>query len=182
VALFTQALLVQVCPDPHTVPQLPQFDTFEVVSMQVAGEPQSIWPAVAHAQTPLVHCDPPVQAMQLLPQAAEFVAELHTPPEHIVLPAGQLVAHAPSLQTPVEGHTAQLVPQCASFDAWHEPPHKKSPEAHTHDPFWQVVPVAQAFPQAPQFWLSVVSSTHPVRHDVRPATHAGAELPSVAGP
>jgi hypothetical protein len=149
-------------------PQLPQLDTFEVVSIQLAGVPQSIWPAVAHAHTPLLHCDPPVHAVQLFPQAAEFVVELHTPPEHVVVPAGQLVAHTPSLQTPVEGHTAQLVPQWASFDAWHEPPHETSPDAHTHDPAWQVVPVVQAFPQLPQFWLSVAVSAHPVGHDVRP--------------
>ena len=78
--------------------------------------------------------EPPEHTVQLSPQAAEFVAELHTPPEHAVLPAGQLVAHAPSLQTPVAGHAAQLVPQCASFDGWHEPPQKTSPDAHMHDP------------------------------------------------
>jgi hypothetical protein len=123
-----------------------------------------------------------VHTVQLSPHAAEFVAELHTPPEHIVLPEGQLAAHSPPLQTPVAGQTAQVVPQCASFDAWHEPPHKTSPDAHTHDPFSQVVPVPQVVPHVPQFWLSVAVSTHAVPHAVRPVLHETAAGAPPSGP
>jgi hypothetical protein len=62
-----QTLLVQV-PEGHTTPQAPQLDAFEVVSMQLAGVPHSIWPAVAHVQTPPPQFDPPPHTEQLLPQ------------------------------------------------------------------------------------------------------------------
>jgi hypothetical protein len=66
--LLTQALFVQMSPLGHASPQPPQLDAFDVVSMQLAGEPQSIWPAVVHPHTPPLHVDPPVHTVQLLPQ------------------------------------------------------------------------------------------------------------------
>jgi hypothetical protein len=110
------------------------------------------------------------------------VSELHAPSEHSVLPVGQLAAQAPWLQTPVAGHFAQVDPQCMTFEAAQAPSHETSPEAHTHMLFLQVVPteapVPQVFPHWPQFWLSLVSSTHPLEQSVRPAVHVRAAPPS----
>jgi hypothetical protein len=69
-------------------------------------------------------------------------------------------------------------------EATHDPPHKTSPDAQTHDPFVQVVPVPHIVPHAPQFWLSVAVSKHSVPHAVWPALHEGPAgvPPSPAGP
>jgi hypothetical protein len=122
---------------------------------------------------PPLQVEPPVQTVQLVPQWAESVAELHAPSEHVVEPAGHIEAHAPLLQTWGDGHMAQLVPQCVVSDATHAPPQETSPDAHTHDPAWHVVPVPQVVPQVPQFWLSLVTSTHALAQIVWPATHVG---------
>jgi hypothetical protein len=125
-----------------------------------------------------------VHTVQLFPQWAESVAELHALSAHSVLPAGHIEAHDPALHTPADGHTVQLLPQCAIFEATQEPPHKTIPEAHTHDPPWQVVPVPQIAPHTPQFWLSFVRTMHELPHAVSPAAHEGpsVELPSRAPP
>jgi len=127
-----------------------------------------------------LHVDPPVHAVQLSPQWAESVAELHAPSEHSVLPAGHIEAHDPALHTPVDGHSAQLLPQCARSEATHVPLHKTSPDAHAHAPLSQVVPVLQATPHAPQFWLSVASTTHEVPHAISPAMHEGVTVEPVS--
>jgi hypothetical protein len=69
-------------------------------------------------------------------------------------------------------------------EATHDPPHKTSPDAQTHDPFVQVVPVPHIVPHAPQFWLSVAVSKHSVPHAVWPALQEGPAgvPPSPAGP
>jgi hypothetical protein len=46
-------------------------------------------------------------------------------------------------------------------------------------PAWQVVPLAQRFPQAPQFELSVCSSTHAVPQAERPPVQVSVHLPAV---
>jgi hypothetical protein len=53
-------------------------------------------------------------------------------------------------------------------EATHMPPHDTSPDAHTHAPAWQVVPVPQIVPHTPQFWLSVKRATHSSPHAVSP--------------
>jgi hypothetical protein len=125
-----------------------------------------------------------VHIVQLSPQCAESVAELQALSAHLVLPAGHIEAQRPLLQTCVDKQTVQSLPQCAMSEATHDPPHKTSPDAHTHDPFWQVVPVPQIVPHVPQFWLSVAVSVHSVPHAVWPAPHERpAEVPpSAAGP
>jgi hypothetical protein len=60
-------LFEQAVPEGHTFPQLPQFDESPVVSMQLCGLPQSIWPE-AHPHVPLLQLEPDGQTVQLVPQ------------------------------------------------------------------------------------------------------------------
>ena len=62
----TQLPFAQVCPLPQTFVQDPQCALLVVTSTQVPL--QSIWPAVEQAQTPATQLDPPVHAVQVLPQ------------------------------------------------------------------------------------------------------------------
>lgn len=89
--------------------------------------------------------------MQLEPQWAESVLELHVPSAHFVLFAWQDDTHCPLSQTSPVAHTVQLEPQWAVFDETHAPPHSTSPPAHAHTPAWQAVPVPHATPHMPQF-------------------------------
>lgn len=116
------------------------------------------------------------------------MSELHAPSVHVVLPEGHVAAHNPLLQTPVDPHAVQLLPQWERFEETHAPPHKTRPDEHTHEPAWQVVPVPQTVPQAPQFWLSVARTTQAVPQAIWPRTHpttgepvSGAP-PSAVGP
>jgi hypothetical protein len=164
---------MHVCPPWHTCPHVPQFVELDVVSMQLAGDPQSAWPATLHPQTPPLHVDPPAQIEHALPQWAESVVELQAPSEHVVLPDGQVAAHDPLSHTWGEGQGMQPLPQCVESEATQEPPHETSPDAQTHDPFAQVVPVPQVAPHFPQFCSSLVTSTHAVPQGVRPPLHVG---------
>jgi uncharacterized membrane protein YuzA (DUF378 family) len=58
----------------------------------------------------------------------------------------------------------QLAPQWAVFDETHAPLHATSPPAHPHTPAWQAVPVLHETPQAPQFSLSLMTSTQVPLH------------------
>jgi hypothetical protein len=52
-----------------------------------------------------------VHIVQLSPQCAESVAELHALSAHFVLPAGHIEAQSPLLQTSVSRQTVQPLPQ-----------------------------------------------------------------------
>jgi hypothetical protein len=66
---------------------------------------------VAHPHTPPLQIEPPVHIVQLSPQCAESVAELHALSAHFVLPAGHIEAQSPLLQTSVSRQTVQPLPQ-----------------------------------------------------------------------
>jgi hypothetical protein len=46
------------------------------------------------------------------------------------------------------------LPQLLVLEATQEPLQESSPPEQTQEPLEQVLPLPQAFPQAPQFWLS----------------------------
>jgi hypothetical protein len=71
------------------------------------------------AQSPLMQVVPPEQAVQLEPQWAESVLELHALSLHIVLPEGHDDEHCPALQTFPLGHTVQALPQWSVFEETH---------------------------------------------------------------
>lgn len=116
------------------------------------------------AQAPLAQVCSAEHTTQLDPQCAESVLELHVPSAHIVLFEWQDDTHCPSSQTSPLAHTVQLAPQWAVFDETHAPLHATSPPAHAHTPAWQAVPVLHETPQAPQFSLSLMTSTQVPLH------------------
>jgi hypothetical protein len=121
----TQLPFTHVSPEAHVVPQPPQLEVFDVTSMQLPL--QSICPTVAQPQLPLVQLEPPGHAVQLVPQWAESVFELHAPSEHLVLPEAHIEAQmppVPPLHTSPDEQRTHSVPQCIAFDATHEPEHR----------------------------------------------------------
>ena len=57
------------------------------------------------------------------------------------------------------------------------PLHSVSPDGQTQTPLWQVAPLVQAEPHAPQLRLSDVILTHAFEQLVRPAPHCVAQPP-----
>ena len=128
----TQARLVQVCPEPHLLPQVPQL---EVVVTSTQAPLQRLWLDEPQLQLPFTQVVPPVQALPQVPQSAEFVLELQAPSEHLV-PEVQVDEQVPSLlQTSVPEQVLQLEPQCWAFEATHEPPQETKPLVQLHVPF-----------------------------------------------
>src|SRR6185312_8215700 len=159
VMIVVQVPLVQVWPEVQAWPQLPQLALFEVVSMQLPL--QSCWPLTVQVQVPPLQDEPLPQAVQLVPQWAASVFELQAPSEHIMLPAPHPVdEHWPLLQTCPLLHLLLQLPQLSVLEATHEPLQESSPPEQAQAPFWQVLPLPHAFPQAPQFWLSFCVFTH----------------------
>jgi hypothetical protein len=127
----TQLPLLQLCPEPHLLPQEPQL---VVVVMSTQLPLQTIWLEVPQLQEPLTQVVPPEQMLPQEPQSAEFVLELQAPSVHLV-PELQVDEQVPSLlqTSPVE-HAVQLEPQCCAFEATHEPPHDTNPLVQVHWP------------------------------------------------
>jgi len=148
----TQLPLLQVCPEPHLLPQLPQL---VVVVMSTQLPLQRLWLDEPQLQLPLTQVVPPVQALPQVPQSAELVFELQAPSVHLV-PVEQVDEQVPSLlQTSLPEQAVQLEPQCCAFEATHDPPQETNPLVQLHLPAWQLLPLPQLLPQAPQFWLSI---------------------------
>jgi hypothetical protein len=166
----TQLPFTHLSPEAHVVPQPPQLEVFDVVSMQVPL--QSICPTVAQPQVPLLQVAPPGHTVQLVPQWAESVSELHAPSEHLLVPEGHMETQMPPLHAPPDWQVTHSVPQCIAFDATHEPEHRTKPDEHEQVPLVHVVPVPQALPHLPQFSLSVDSSTQVPLHAVLLPVHA----------
>jgi hypothetical protein len=81
-----------------------------------------IWPATAQVQLPPLQVAPPVHMVQLVPQWAESMSELHELSEHLVLPVGHIELQAPLAHTCPDVHTAQLDPQWVTSEATQAPP------------------------------------------------------------
>ncbi len=126
-----QAWLVQVWPEPHLLPQVPQL---VVVVMSTQVPLQRLWLDEPQLQEPLTQVVPPVQALPQVPQSAELVGELQAPSEHLV-PDEQVDEQVPSLlQTSVPEQVVQLEPQCWAFEATQEPPQFTNPLVQLHLP------------------------------------------------
>ncbi len=127
----TQLPLLQVCPEPHLLPQEPQL-VVVVTSTQLPL--QSFWLELPQLQVPLTQVVPPVQALPQVPQSAEFVGELQAPSEHLS-PEEQVDEQEPSLlQTSPLEQVEQFAPQCWAFEATQEPPHETNPVVQLHLP------------------------------------------------
>jgi hypothetical protein len=116
----TQLLFVHVWFEAQAWPQVPQFALLVVTSTHVPLH--CIWPATEQLQLPPLQVAPPVHIVQLVPQWAESVSELHELSEHLVVPLGHIELQAPLAHTWPEVQTAQLDPQCVTSDATQAPP------------------------------------------------------------
>jgi len=83
--------LLQVWPEPHTLPQLPQFTAFEATH-----EPPQEMSPLAQKHCPAWQVLPPPQSVQLAPQWLESVLPLHTPSAHSAAPGGHQMPPAPA--------------------------------------------------------------------------------------
>jgi hypothetical protein len=90
-----------------------------------------------------------------LPQPPQFsafvVVSTQAPLEHSVSLPLQLDWQEPPLQTWPAAHLVPQPPQLFASAGMHAPPQASSPAVHAHCPAWQVCPLPQALPQAPQF-------------------------------
>ena len=77
----------------------------------------------------------------------------------------------PLLHTSMPEHTVVQFPQCAAFEATQVPLQANWPAPHAHWPAWQTWPPGQAFPQVPQFAMSVATVLHAPPHIIWPAVH-----------
>jgi hypothetical protein len=171
VLIVVQVPLVQVWPPVQAWPQLPQLLVLEFVSMQLPLH--NCWPETVQLHVPLTQDAPVPQALPQVPQLAAFVGPLQVPSEHFV-PDEQVDEQVPVLsQTSPPEHTAQLVPQCWGLDWTQVPPQLTKPPVQTQEPEVQVLPVAQTFPQLPQFWLSVCRLAQVVPHCIWPELQEG---------
>ena len=83
-------------PVAQAIPQRPQCIALVIVSTQVAGVPQAVWP-VGQAQAPAVQVWPVGQALPQRPQLALSVIVLtHAPPQIVWLAIAQ--RHMPAMQ------------------------------------------------------------------------------------
>jgi hypothetical protein len=99
-----------------------------------------------------------------VPQSAAFEGPLQVPSWHFV-PDVQVDEQVPVLsQTLPLAHAVQLVPQWSGLDWTQVPPQLTKPPVQTQEPAEQVLPLPQALPQVPQFWLSLCRLTQVVPH------------------
>ena len=70
---------------------------------------------------------------------------------HAVSPAPQLAWQELLLHTCAPAHVVVQLPQWLASEATQAPLQASRPAVHWHWPAWQVWPVPQALPQAPQF-------------------------------
>jgi hypothetical protein len=101
--------------------------------------------------------EPPPHVVQLVPQWAESVSELHALSEHFVLPAGHIERQEPPLQTWPDAQAVQEAPQCVTSEATQLPPQDTYPLAHWQEPLVQVWLELQTVLQLPQAWGSVMT-------------------------
>jgi hypothetical protein len=134
-----------------------------LVSVSTHELPHSIWPAVAQPHVPLTHAvaplaqalQPPQWAVVLSPPFATQVL-----PHMSGLSLGQLDAQVEPLHTCPDGQTLVQLPQWVASLETHWPLQLRRPEPQPQVPFAQTWPVPHAWPQAPQFWLSVATVLH----------------------
>ena len=123
--------MVQLWPAVHTVVHEPQC---AVVVTSVQVEPHNIWLA-PQPQAPLLQVLPEGQTVQLLPQWAASLLELHAPSLHFVVPDGHDPEQALLTQTCALVQAVQLDPQCCRLDGTHWLLHETRPCWHAHVPF-----------------------------------------------
>ena len=131
-AAETQARLVQVWPEPHLLPQVPQLDGGRDVDAGAVAEALAGRAAAAAA----VHAGRAAGAGVAAGAAVGRVrVELQAPSEHLV-PEVQVDEQVPSLlQTSVPEQVLQLEPQCWAFEATQEPPQETKPLVQLQVPF-----------------------------------------------
>jgi len=78
---------------------------------------------------------PPPHIVQLFPQWAESVFELHAPSLHFIFPVGHDPEQALLTQTWPLVQAVQLFPQCCTLDGTHWLLQETRPDAHEHVPF-----------------------------------------------
>ena len=126
--------------------------------------PHSCWPETEQLQIPLTQEEPEPQVLPHVPQSAAFAGPLQVPSWHFV-PDVQVDEQVPVLsQTLPLAHAMQLVPQWSGLDWTQVPPQLTKPPVQTQEPAEQVLPLPQALPHVPQFWLSLCRLTQVVPH------------------
>src|SRR5437016_268019 len=85
----------------------------------------------------------------------------HTPPTQLPLVQSVFATHALPL-----AHAGQLPPQSMSVSVPFLMPSVQLAMPPWHTPFWQVAPIAQAFPHAPQLFTSWLRSTQTLLQQV----------------
>jgi hypothetical protein len=124
-------------------------------------------------QTPALQVAPGVHGVHP-PQwvASPPLGGTQAPSVHCVSPAGHIAWQVPLLHTSMPEHTVVQFPQCAAFEATQVPLQANWPAPHAHWPDWQTWPPGQAFPQVPQFAVSVATALHAPPHSIWPGPHA----------
>jgi hypothetical protein len=149
-----QMPLVQVSPEAHALPQVPQFISSVIGSEHVPLQLFSL--AVQHATpVPAVGClhDSPIVVLQLAPHMPQFAlsaSRLHEPLQ-FDSPAPQHTAGVPDVQ---------LSPAVVSHVVPHMPQFVLSVCVFLHEPVQQVSLAPHAFVHEPQNASSVCRSTH----------------------
>ena len=100
-----QLPLLQVWPEPHLLPQLPQL---VVVVMSTQLPLQSFWPESPQPQVPLTASRAAAQTVPQVPQSAESLFELHAPSEHLCCPTRSRRAAAVAVADVAAGQVPQL--------------------------------------------------------------------------
>lgn len=165
----TQAPAEQVVAPRQPLPQPPQLALSFWGFTQLI--PQRRSPG-AHAQAPLTQLAPRGHCLLQAPQLRGSVCVSTQALPQVVFGAVQLALQVPPLQKGVAaGHTLPQAPQLfGSLWVWKQMLLQRVPPlTHWQDPFWQVVPAAQAVLQVPQFELFDVKSMHPLPHTFVPA-------------
>jgi hypothetical protein len=130
--------------------QPPQWTLLFMVSTQALLH--SIWPAIEQPHAPPLHTEPAGQTLPQAPQfSALFMVSTHAPPGQAVSPVLQLDWQVLPLQTWPPVHAVEQLPQWLASEETQAPPQASRPAVHMHALAWQVWPVPQAVPQAPQF-------------------------------
>ncbi len=153
----------------HTVPQEPQLLRSLVRS---AHEPLHMVAGGVHEHAPPVQVPPVPQLVPQEPQlAASVLVSVHLPPQTVGVELGHV--QTPLVQLAPEAHTVLQEPQCNGSEdvSMHPTPGQSTlpvPQTHAVTPptVLQVEPGPQVTPHAPQFFESVLVSTHAPPHSV----------------
>jgi len=169
----------QGSPAPHIVPHVPQFNGSLASAAQWAPH-IAVPPGQAHF--PLSHTSVASHALPQPPQLSGSLAGSMQLWPHAMNGLEHVALHMPCWQKGVAPeHDVVHIPQCIGSAArfTHAPLHSVDSAGHAHCPAAHTSPVGHAIAHAPQFFASLVVSTHAVPHCLRPVPHGVWHMPLV---